>query len=71
MKVVKEYTPAGWVAGENGLNQQGQRIASAPWNGFWLPVSITHEVTAEIPGGNWHTFVDCQLTSAGQQIAVK
>ncbi|MCX5617013.1 hypothetical protein NQF87_08535 [Bombella sp. TMW 2.2559] len=71
VKVVKEYTPAGWVAGENGLNQQGQRIASAPWNGFWLPYSITHEVTAEIPGGNWHTFVDCQMANVGQQIAVK
>lgn len=71
VKVDKEYTPAGWIAGSGGVNQQGQRIATAPWDGLWLPVSITHEVTAEIPGGNWHTFVDCQATNIGRQIAVK
>lgn len=67
----KSDTPAGWIAGSGGLNRQGQRIATGPWNGLWLPVSITHEVTAEIPGGNWHTFVDCQVTNIGRQIAVK
>lgn len=71
VKIARDYTPAGWVAGDNGLNQQGQRVASAPWNGLWLPISITHEVTAEIPGGNWHTFVDCQVTNIGQQVAIK
>ena len=71
VKIKKEYTPAGWVASAGGLNQQGQRIATAPWDGIWLPISITHEVTSEIPGGNWHTFVYCQMMNSGQQVAVK
>lgn len=71
IEMEKRDTPAGWVTDDDGLNQQGQKVSKGPWDGIWLPVSITHEVTAEIPGGNWHTFVDCQLTSVGQQIAVK
>ncbi|MCX5616992.1 hypothetical protein NQF87_08430 [Bombella sp. TMW 2.2559] len=71
IKMKNRYTPAGWVTGTNGLNQQGQSVGRGPWDGIWLPISITHEVTAEIPGGNWHTFVDCQRTNIGEKIAVK
>lgn len=71
VKLEKGDTPAGWVTDDNGLNQQGQKVSRGPWDGIWLPTNITHEVTSEIPGGNWHTFVDAQLTNIGAQIAVK
>lgn len=71
IKLDGPYIPAGWMTGDNGLNQQGQRVSKGPWDGIWLPTNITHEVTSEIPGGNWHTFVDAQLTNIGTKIAVK
>lgn len=71
IKLDGPYVPAGWVTGNNGLNQQGQKVSTGPWTGIWLPTGITHEVTSEIPGGNWHTFVDAQLTNIGAKIAVK
>lgn len=71
IKLDGKYVPAGWVTDNNGLNQQGQKVSTGPWTGIWLPTSITHEVTSEIPGGNWHTFVDAQLTNIGAKIAVK
>lgn len=71
IKLDGPYAPAGWVTDDNGLNQQGQKVSSGPWTGIWLPTDITHEVTSEIPGGNWHTFVEAQLTNIGAKIAVK
>lgn len=75
LKLKSSYTPAGWVPDPqhgSGINAQGQLIAdpNAPWNGYWLPVSITHEISSELQGGPWFTHVECQRTNLGEKLAI-
>lgn len=71
IKIDSKYTPAGWKTGANGLNAQGQKVSNRPWDGIWLPTRITHELSAEMPNGPWHTYAECQLVDMGKRIAQK
>lgn len=68
--VQSSQTPAGWVAGANGKNQQGQKISSPVWNGFWLPLFISHDLSSEVPNGPWMTHVECQRDVGNIQYAI-
>ncbi|GBQ07268.1 hypothetical protein [Saccharibacter floricola] len=65
LQVSSQQMPAGWQeVGTTGKNQQGQtlRIPSKPYDGLWLPIYVSHDLSAEVPNGPWFTTAECQRT---------
>lgn len=67
--VVSNYVPAAWAHSDQyGMNSRGQQISSGePWDGTWLPYSITHDISSELPNGPWETSLECQRSDTGAQ----
>ena len=52
-QLTSDYQPAGWVD-----NQMGQAIGPAmPVNGLWRSYLIQHDISSEMPGGPWFTYI--------------
>lgn len=70
IKVKSSQSPAGWEAGADGNNAQGQYIGNPIWNGLWLPLFVSHDLSAEVPNGPWMTHVECQRVVGNGQYAI-
>ncbi|MXV58358.1 MULTISPECIES: hypothetical protein [unclassified Saccharibacter] len=70
IEVRSSQMPAGWEAQENDKNQQGQYIGSSVWNGYWLPLFISHDLSSEVPNGPWMTHIECQRVVGNIEYAI-
>ncbi|QCE35633.1 hypothetical protein FAI40_10020 [Acetobacteraceae bacterium] len=56
------YIPAQLSA--KTTNEAGQNIGSlkSPWDGMWVPYKLTHNLSCELPNGEWFTYFEANRT---------